>query len=135
MIPIGLLLTRLKAFWNPSVALALLLTMGAAGAAGYWRGATNTENRLEAERLRNEQIAETAYDAAILAAADAISGIKIVNTTIRQELEREIRTEPVYVNCRHSPDAKRLLDAVLSGEAPAESVSGNIVSPADPATE
>lgn len=115
----------LKALWNPSMLLAIVLSVAAAGASGYWKGSRDTENRLTAERLTTEQIAETAYRAAITGAAYEISKIQITNKTFRQTLEREIRHEPVYIDCQHPDNVKRLLDAILTGEAPAESLGGD----------
>lgn len=55
-------------------------------------------------------------DAAMQAAADAISSIKITNTTIRGEVQREIRTNTVYRDCRLPPDGVRIANDALRGQ-------------------
>ncbi len=100
-----------------AVAAAILLS----GATGYWRGVTNTENSIAADIAREEQLAQSVYDMAVAAAASEISKIEIVNKTIRQELEREVRIEQVYTECRHTDGTLRMLNAVLTGERSGES--------------
>lgn len=128
-------LTFLKSFkllLNPTVLLVILGAFAAGGLTGYWRGVNNTANKIEATEARLEQERQNTYDAAMAATADAIARIKIVNTTIRQELEREVRTEKVYAECRHSDDTLRLLNAILKGEAPAESLDSGELPAAGP---
>lgn len=124
---------RFANFFNARVVLIAILSAGAAATFGYMRGAENTRNAIQAELATEAQVRQDTYEAAMRAAAEEIAKIKILNTTIKQELEREIRTEPVYLDCRHSDDAKRLLDAILTGEAPAESIAGFELPSADPA--
>jgi 5-enolpyruvylshikimate-3-phosphate synthase len=64
-----------------------------------------------ADRLKAEEIMQQAE----IGAAKAIAKIKVQNTTIRQPLEREVRENTVYVDCRNSPDSMRLLNAALVG--------------------
>ena len=116
------LLKSLKAALNPTVLLIILGTSVASGTVGYWRGARNTDNRITAEVARLEETRQATYDAALAATAAEIAKIRIVNTTVRQELEREVRTEKAYLECTHSDDTLRLLNAVLSGEATPESL-------------
>jgi hypothetical protein len=103
----------------------VLFAIAASAATGYWRGAQVTRNAIEAATARDERVAQIVYDNALAAAAAEIAKIEIVNQTIRQELEREVRVETVYGECRHTDDAKRLLDAALAGEAPAEPVDSD----------
>lgn len=115
-------LTGIANFFNARLILAALLAALAAATTGYVYGSKHTRAAIEADAAREERIAQVAYENALRATAEQIAGIQIVNKTIRQELEREIQKEPVYVDCRHSPDVKRLLDAILTGERPAESL-------------
>jgi len=115
-------LKSLKSLLNPTVLLTVTLASASAAGVGYYRGATNTRNAIEASEAKLERVRQITYDAALAATAEEISKIQIVNRTIRQELEREIRTETKYVDCRSSDDVVRLLNAVLAGAAPAESV-------------
>ena len=107
---------------NAKVALIAVLAIGVAGGIGYNRGASNMKNSIAVDIAREEQLAQRIYDQTILATASEISKIEITNTTIRQEVEREIRTEKIYLECRHTGATKRLLDAVLTGERSAESI-------------
>ena len=118
---------------NPWVILAVILAIGTAGAGGYLRGVHNTKNSIAADIAREEQLAQRVYDNAILAAASEISKIEIVNRTITQEIEREVRTREVYLTCRHDDDTKRMLDAILTGEGSSESISRSKLSSVDPA--
>ncbi len=107
---------------NAKVALIAVLAISAAGGIGYNRGASHMKNSITADILREEQLAQRIYDQTILATASEISKIEITNKTIRQEVEREIRTETIYMECRHTDDTKRMLDAILTGERSSESV-------------
>lgn len=119
---------------NPWVILGVVLALGATGTAGYVKGSNDAENEFLAETAREQQIARIAYDNALAATASEIAKIEVTNKTIRQDLEREIRYEPIYIDCRHTPGVKRLLDAILLGEAPAESFDPSVL-PATDSTE
>lgn len=113
-------LKSVAAAFNARFALAIVLVTLAAGAAGYLRGANVTRNAIESDMLREEQLAQRVYEQAQLAAANEIAKIEIVNKTITNELEKEIRYEPVYRDCHHPDSIKRMLDAILKGEAAPE---------------
>jgi hypothetical protein len=114
-------LKSVAAVFNAKMMLAIVLATLAAGTAGYWRGASVTRTSIEADVLREEQLAQRVYQQAQLATAGEIAKIQIINKTVTNELEREIRIEPVYRDCNHPESVKRLLDAILTGQAPAES--------------
>ncbi|MCH7495960.1 MAG: hypothetical protein IH825_07730 [Candidatus Marinimicrobia bacterium] len=114
----------LTALLNPTVLLAVISAVSISGGLGYCHGVDTTENSIAADIAREEQLAQSLYDKMIFATASEISKIEIVNTTIRQELEREIRTEKVYLECTHPDHVVRLLNAILAGERPSESFSG-----------
>lgn len=108
---------------NPYIVLVLLL----AGIAGgrHW-GVVSTE----AGQAREDKVAQVATDAASRAAGQAIAGIKINHQNIYSEFEREIQTNTVYVDCRHSPDGLRLVNDALRG---AQRPGAGQLPPADPA--
>lgn len=59
-----------------------------------------------------DSIAIRAQQASMAAAATEIAKIDMKTTTINQKIIERIRTEKVYEECRHSPDAfKTLLEA------------------------
>lgn len=122
---------KLRGFINPYMILGAVLVLGSVATGSYVTGAKHAKNKFEAQTAREERIAQTAYDKAIAAAAESIANIQINHRTIRQELEREIRLEPVYVDCQHSDSVKRLLDSILEGEAPPESITRTRLSRAD----
>ena len=69
-------------------------------------------------------------DAALKAAAEAISKIKVTSEKYIQPLQTEIRTNTVYAECRHSADSLRNLNALITGT---ESAGGVGVSASQPA--
>ena len=70
----------------------------------------------KAATAREEHIAQVATDAANDAAARAIAGIQVKHTTIRQEVQREIRERPVYRDCRHPDGQLQRLNSALAGD-------------------
>lgn len=127
------MLLALKSLFSARLILVALVAALAAGATGYWRGYVNTKNSITADVLREEQLAQRLFQEMLTATAGEIAKIEINNKTIRQEVEREIRYEPVYRDCVHSPDTQRLLDAILTGQAPAESLGVDELPGTDPA--
>lgn len=114
------------------IVAVLCLTIGGT-LAGYFHGVSHTTAQIEADIAREERIAQRVYESALAATAARIAEIEVKHTTIRQELEREVRVEQVYMECRHSDDAYRMLNAALTGAAPAESVDRSELSGADAA--
>lgn len=98
---------------NPYLIIACLIAILGAGAGGFKLGVDHEV----AGQARAEKLVMDASQEMRLAAAEAISAIKVKNTTIRQELEREIRTETVYADCKHSPDGLRLVNQALTNGA------------------
>ncbi len=62
------------------------------------------------------EAAQAAADSAASAAATAISKIKVQNRTIMNEVQREVQTNTVYRDCRHSDEQLRRINAALTGE-------------------
>ena len=108
-------------FLNPTVILAAISAVGISGGLGYCHGVSTTENSIAADIAREEQLAQRIFDETIAATASEISKIEIINTTIKQKVEREIRTEKIYLECRHTGDTVRLLNAILEGKGSSES--------------
>ena len=98
---------------NPYLIIAALVAVLSAGAGGFKLG---VDHEVAAQAREQDHIAE-AVDAANTAAAQAIAKLQPKYTTIRQELEREIRTETVYADCRHGPNGMRLVNQALNGGA------------------
>ena len=99
---------------NPWLLLGALLAILASFGTGYYKGASDTE----ATQSKTELLIMQASQAAQQAAAEEISKIKIKNTTIKQEVRREIQVAPAYVDCRHSEPGLRLINqALVNGDA------------------
>jgi uncharacterized protein HemX len=100
---------------NPYLIIAALLSVLAAGAGGFKLGA---DHQLAAQAREQNHIAE-AVDAANTAAAQAIAQIKPKYTTIQNEVQREIRTNTVFADCKLPADSLRLVNQALNGGAEA----------------
>lgn len=100
--------------------IAATLAGIAAAAAGAWGIAYKAgRDACKADQAETERIVSVAVQAANVATAEAISRIQIRNTTIRQELEREVQIREVFRDCRSGPDAVRLLnDTIGAGTGP-----------------
>lgn len=107
---------------NPYALLVALLGLVGAFAGGWWTGARVEQGT----QKRAEDAAEAARAAAMQGAAEAIAKIEVRHTTIRQPLEREIRENTVYRDCRHSPDALRLLNDALTDRDPQPAGGGGV---------
>lgn len=104
------------------------LILGAAALAGvlYLQGRADGEAVAKARADRDDEIAAKASDAAASAIAAAIPKITVKHQTVRQELEREIQTNPVYLraDCDTGPDSLRRFNAAIPGAAEAGPVPG-----------
>lgn len=96
----------------------VLLVLAAVAGAAYWQGRQDGRDTAEAEAARDERLVREAGQAAAAAAAEAIAAIRVRNTTIRQEVEREIQTRVEYRDCRHSPEQLQRLNAALAPAQP-----------------
>lgn len=112
---------------SPWLILAALVTAGAMTSGAYWQGRKDGAAGEIATQAREDAIAQRATDAAVTAAAQAISSIKVQHRTITQEVEREIRETPVYVDCRHSPDQLQRINAALTGATDPKPAGGGVV--------
>lgn len=95
----------------PWLLAGILLAAMAGAGAGFYLGVEHQQAR----DAREERLVQRAVDEAGQAAGRAIALIRINHTTIKQELQREIHKEPVYLDCRHSPDGLRLVNQAISG--------------------
>lgn len=78
-------------------------------------GFTSGQNYDEAQEARDERLARNTEIAAAKGTASVIAAMIPQNKTIIQKVQREIETNTVYRDCRHSPDALRLLNESLTG--------------------
>ena len=100
---------------NPWLIVGLLVAWGLS-VAGVGMTAFNLgQDREKASEADKRAMVAESVDAALEVAGKAISGIKVHNSTVRQELEREIRTNTVYADCRHSDVGMRSINAAIAG--------------------
>ena len=86
--------------------LLLAVVLFAAGGFGGWKAAMDHRDALELADARGK--AE-----ALEAVASEISKIKVVQKTNNITLEKEIRIEKQYQECRHTPEALKALNSAL----------------------
>lgn len=95
------------------------------GAGGFATGWRVNSWRNDSQQLAIEQAAEKAGAVATDAAVTAIKGLEKIYVPIKQKGETITRTEPVYVNCEHTPDGLRVVNEALSpNHGPADSPAG-----------
>lgn len=100
---------------NPYALIACMVAVLGVGAGGFKLG---VDHQI-ASQEREDKHVQQAIEAANIAAAEAIAKIKVVNTTVQNEVQHEIRTNTIYAGCKHSPDGLRLLNEALAGSIPA----------------
>lgn len=95
--------------------LAAILAAVLSGAGGVWYGMDLGRDRLLAQQAKESKIVEDTRELARLGAADAIAANKPRNVTIKQEVQREILTNTVYADCRHTADQMRRINEAIVG--------------------
>lgn len=96
-------------------AVILAAVLGAIiGAFAY--GVSVGKDGEKATQARIDQATQDTREAAQQGAAKAIAQIKVTNTTIRGELQREIQTNTVYRDCRVPADGMRIIGDALNGQ-------------------
>lgn len=113
--------------------LAAGLAGAAAIGAAYYAGVSAGQDQVRAEAADRQALAVQAGEAAASAAAAQIARLRIVNQTIRQEVEREIQTRTVYRDCEHTADQLQRLNAALAGAGPQPGAGGAGLPTADAA--
>jgi hypothetical protein len=105
-----------------------IISIAIAGYTGYDYAAAKGE----AEAARDVKVAQIASDSAANAAALAISKIRVTNTTVNQEVQREVRTNTVYLDCKHSAEQLQRINEVLTGHRAEAAASGVLPAPDAP---
>lgn len=104
---------------NPWALLACVVAwaLSLGGTACYFDGAG--EARAVARQARDDQVRQQTFIDAQAGAAAAIAKLKPRNTTIRQEVQREIQTDVRYVDCRLTDGVFERANEALTGTKPA----------------
>lgn len=111
-----------------SLQLIIGLVVAAALAASHWyayeSGGDNRENAIIAKQKETEDViretAATVRQEIGAEVAGQISGIRVVNRTINNEVQREIREKPVYLN----PDCAAPVTGVVQLNAARSGATG-----------
>ena len=120
-----------------SLYTALAVSIGiAAGLGGsYAKGRSDGRKVEYAEHTSTEElinkVSTTAKEAASLGAADAIAKIEVRHVTIQGKLQKEVFTNTVYADCKHTPASLQLLnDALTDGGTTKAGPVGGVELPA-----
>ena len=113
---------------NLTTILLAALTWAASIGGAFWYGIEVGDDHATAAVAREERIGRVAAAAATNAAAFAIAGIKVKNVYTRQELEREVRTNTVFAECRSGDAAVRMLNATAADATAASAAGGGQLS-------
>ena len=116
-----------------SLRLVIAICWAASLATTAWWAYGAGQDHEVAARSREDRAAGAAAQIAATAAADAISKIEVKHVTVRQELEREIRTREVFRDCRSGPGPVGLFNAAIPGAGPASAADPFQLPAADPA--
>ena len=109
-------------------AVILAAVLGAIiGAFAY--GVSVGKDSEKATQARVDQATHDTREAAQQGAAKAIALIKVTNTTIRGEVQREIQTNTVYRDCRVPVDGLRIINDALKGQRSVSLGSGQLSTP------
>lgn len=100
---------------------ALLACAGA-----FWYGTDVGEAQCLAKQATLQEVAKEVKEAAQQGAAAAIAANRPRNTTIVNEVQREVQTNTVYRDCRHTPDGVRGINEALTGKRPEPSGGGKL---------
>jgi len=82
------------------IGLALVLLLAVIGGSFY--GGIKYQ---QAKQTEIDLLIEKSVDKAAESAAKAIAGIEIKQTTINNKVKEIVRTETVYSECKHTPEA------------------------------
>lgn len=93
-------------------------------AGAFFYGVSVGKDREAATQARIDKAITDTRQAAQQGAAEAISGIKITNTTIQNEVQREIQTNTIYRDCKLPADGLRLANDALKGKRSIPAGSG-----------
>jgi len=96
---------------NPYLIIAALLAVAGAGYGGFTLGVDHEK----ANQVDKTEVVAAAVKAATETSAQAIAAIKPKYTTIKSEVQREIRTNTVFADCKLPADSLRLVNQALTG--------------------
>lgn len=109
-----------------AIVVVSLMLVGFGGTMGGFFYGNHIGKALErGDRMEDDALIEKVSKAAQLAAGEAIAGITVKHTTIRQQADKEIRENTIYRDCSHSDGMWRRINEAYGavgargGELPA----------------
>lgn len=100
---------------TPYLIAAIPIAAAVAGATGYGFGRKDGAALTQAQIDHAARVEQRAIDAAAKEAARAIGSIRVENKTIQARVEREIRTNTVYADCRHATGVLDSINHAITG--------------------
>ncbi|MES2950299.1 MAG: hypothetical protein V4858_17285 [Pseudomonadota bacterium] len=104
----------------------ILIGSAIACAGAFWYGTNVGEAQCQAKQKTVEAIAREVKESAQQGAAAAIAANRPRNTTIVNEVQREVQTNTVYSDCRNTPDGVRSINEALTGKRPDPAGGGKL---------
>lgn len=97
--------------------LAVVILWGASLAGSFFYGTGVGKDGEIANQAKLDKAITDTRTAAFEGAADAISKLKVRNTTIRGQTETIVRENVVYRDCVHGPDGLSRINEALTGQS------------------
>jgi hypothetical protein len=97
------------------IVLACALAICGSIAGAYVKGRGDGRSAILASQASEDRVRMETLQLAQQAAAEEISKIEIRNVTIRGRVEREVRVEPRYVDCKQTTEVFQLIQDAISG--------------------
>ena len=94
--------------------VVLMALLGTSAVVGFRSGMAMKQGEWDAAVVAKK----TGEDAALKAAAEAIAKIEVKSEKHTYPVLKEVRTNTVYVECKHSDDSLRHLNALITGTEP-----------------
>ena len=104
---------------NPYVLVAALLAMAAAGWGGFSLGVDHEK----ANQADQKELMAAVADEATNAMAKAVGALRPKYTTIQSEVQREIKTNTVFADCKLPAASLRLINQALDPRADASAAA------------
>ena len=107
-----------------TIVLLISLALGLIGSGlAYHKGKTAGRQEVLSTLQEDDLKRQQEMEAIQRSVSEAVAKVRVINKTLIQKTEREIVKDPVYIDCKHSPDGVQLINSALSGTAAANSTT------------
>jgi hypothetical protein len=103
---------------NPWLIIGSLVINILMTGAAYKFGYDNGENKIKASQIAENDLIAKVEERARLGAANEIAKIQLKQTTIYNKVQKEVQTNTVYRECKHTADGLRSLNEALTNTGP-----------------